>query len=155
MTVLVVANYVEGVKLYTKCEAVWDRSKTHADSKRQRDDKGERCSLRRISLLSWIGRYLSEGFGVLHTMVFLTRQGVLNGVSGVLSMCLCFLPSVSWSDLPVAYFTDIFSKHQLLDLLIKVFYSINLEKAMAPTPVLLPGKSHGWRSLVGCSPWGR
>ena len=23
-----------------------------------------------------------------------------------------------------------------------------------PTPVLLLGKSHGWRSLVGCSPWG-
>ena len=23
------------------------------------------------------------------------------------------------------------------------------------TPVLLPGKSHGWRSLVGCHPWGR
>ena len=23
-----------------------------------------------------------------------------------------------------------------------------------PTPVLLPGESHGWRSLVGCSPWG-
>ena len=26
---------------------------------------------------------------------------------------------------------------------------------MAPTPVLLPGKSHGRSSLVGCSPWGR
>ena len=26
---------------------------------------------------------------------------------------------------------------------------------MAPTPVLLPGKSHGRRSLLGCSPWGR
>ena len=25
---------------------------------------------------------------------------------------------------------------------------------MAPTPVLLPGKAHGRRSLVGCSPWG-
>ena len=25
----------------------------------------------------------------------------------------------------------------------------------APVPALLPGKSHGWRSLVGCSPWGR
>ena len=25
---------------------------------------------------------------------------------------------------------------------------------MAPPPVLLPGKSHGWRSLVGSSPWG-
>ena len=24
-----------------------------------------------------------------------------------------------------------------------------------PTPVLLPGKSHGRRSLVSCSPWGR
>ena len=24
-----------------------------------------------------------------------------------------------------------------------------------PTPALLPGKSHGWRSLVGYSPWGR
>ena len=24
-----------------------------------------------------------------------------------------------------------------------------------PTPVLLPGKSHVQRSLVGCSPWGR
>ena len=24
-----------------------------------------------------------------------------------------------------------------------------------PTPVLLPGKSHGRKSLAGCSPWGR
>ena len=24
-----------------------------------------------------------------------------------------------------------------------------------PTPVLVPGKSHGWRSLVGCRPWSR
>ena len=23
-----------------------------------------------------------------------------------------------------------------------------------PTTVFFPGKSHGWRSLVGCSPWG-
>ena len=30
-----------------------------------------------------------------------------------------------------------------------------VEEALAPTPGLLPGKSHGWRSLVGCSPWGR
>ena len=26
---------------------------------------------------------------------------------------------------------------------------------MARHSILLPGKSHGWRSLVGCSPWGR
>ena len=27
-------------------------------------------------------------------------------------------------------------------------------KQWQPTPVLLPGKSHGQRGLVGCSPWG-
>ena len=27
-------------------------------------------------------------------------------------------------------------------------------KQWQPTPVLLPGKSHGRRRLVGCSPWG-
>ena len=30
----------------------------------------------------------------------------------------------------------------------------SLEKKWQPTPVSLPGKSHGQRSLVGCSPWG-
>ena len=30
-----------------------------------------------------------------------------------------------------------------------------LRRQWQPTPVLLPGKSHGQRSLVGCSPWGR
>ena len=29
-----------------------------------------------------------------------------------------------------------------------------LEKGMQPTPVFSPGKSHGQRSLVGCSLWG-
>ena len=29
-----------------------------------------------------------------------------------------------------------------------------LRRQWQPTPVLLPGKSHGWRGLVGYSPWG-
>ena len=34
-------------------------------------------------------------------------------------------------------------------------YSLHIRRRQwHPTPVLLPGKSHGWRSLVGCSPWG-
>ena len=34
-------------------------------------------------------------------------------------------------------------------------YTIYLRRRQwHPTPVLLPGKSHRWRSLVGCSPWG-
>ena len=28
-------------------------------------------------------------------------------------------------------------------------------RAQQPAPVFLPGGSHGQRSLVGCSPWGR
>ena len=31
----------------------------------------------------------------------------------------------------------------------------NRRRQWQPSPVLLPGKSHGRRSLVGCSPWGR
>ena len=31
---------------------------------------------------------------------------------------------------------------------------IHKRRQWQPTPVLLPAKSHGWRSLVGCSPWG-
>ena len=31
----------------------------------------------------------------------------------------------------------------------------SLEEGMATSPVFLPGESHGQRSLVGYSPWGR
>ena len=33
-------------------------------------------------------------------------------------------------------------------------YGNNWRRQWQPTPVLLPGKSHGRRGLVGCSPWG-
>ena len=35
------------------------------------------------------------------------------------------------------------------------YVSIWQRRQWHPTPVLLPGKSHGRRSLEGCSPWGR
>ena len=38
---------------------------------------------------------------------------------------------------------------------IKFLCLCNRRRPWHPTPVLLPGKSHGRRSLVGCSPWGR
>ena len=37
---------------------------------------------------------------------------------------------------------------------LRVLYIKYRRRQWQPTPVLLPGKSHGWRSLVGCSPWG-
>ena len=33
--------------------------------------------------------------------------------------------------------------------------SFSQRRQWHPTPALLPGKFHGQRSLVGCSPWGR
>ena len=39
-------------------------------------------------------------------------------------------------------------------LLLYVYILLTRRRQWHPTPVLLPGKSHGWRSLVGCSPWG-
>ena len=32
--------------------------------------------------------------------------------------------------------------------------NIPWRRAQQPTPVFLPGESHGWRSLAGYSPWG-
>ena len=37
----------------------------------------------------------------------------------------------------------------------KIYLALSGRRQQHPTPVLLPGKSHGRRSLVGCSPWGR
>ena len=41
-------------------------------------------------------------------------------------------------------------------LYLKIFHNLSFlqNRQWHPTPVLLPGKSHGWRSLVGFSPWG-
>ena len=39
------------------------------------------------------------------------------------------------------------------NLIIIIFFNI-WRRQWHPTPVLLPGKSYGRRSLVGCSPWG-
>ena len=39
-------------------------------------------------------------------------------------------------------------------LLLKFVYTFQQRRQWQPTPVLLPGESHGRRRLVGCSPWG-
>ena len=36
----------------------------------------------------------------------------------------------------------------------RLFIDVIRRRQWHPTPVLLPGKSHGWRILVGCSAWG-
>ena len=54
---------------------------------------------------------------------------------------------------------DYGSDHELLiakfRLKLKKVGKTTWRRQWQPTPVLLPGKSHGRRSLVGYSPWGR
>ena len=44
---------------------------------------------------------------------------------------------------------------KVTSLLFNMLSRLVMRRQWHPTPVLLPGKSHGRRSLVGCSPWGR
>ena len=46
---------------------------------------------------------------------------------------------------------SLFTRTEILDGIVWLFW----RRQWRPTPELLPGKSHGGRSLVGCSPWGR
>ena len=50
---------------------------------------------------------------------------------------------------------DLWVKAPVCTLLSCGFSERHIFWSLHPTPVLLPGKSHGWRSLVGCSPWSR
>jgi len=83
-----------------------------------------------------------------------------------------------WSSFILLYITILFSLHHLLTrlsflpLYFPSYFVVNFlamyvwiyfwalimyhrRRQWHPTPVLLPGKSHGRISLVGCSPWGR
>ena len=54
--------------------------------------------------------------------------------------------------------TTLLSKPYGLPLLLPLYLPLSEKlrrRQWHTTPVLLPWKSHGWRSLVGCSPWGR
>ena len=86
--------------------------------------------------------------------------------SQTLAICLCILQSPHPAcelDIPepVTSFHDSKQNECMLrcvkvlgDTYILAFFSIGFGEGNG-TPVLLPGKSHGWSSLVGSSPWGR
>ena len=61
----------------------------------------------------------------------------------------------TWSGTPFFFFFSFPGKILELPNLHNHFHLDNTwRRKWQPTPVLLPGKSHGRRSLVGCSPWG-
>ena len=62
---------------------------------------------------------------------------------------LLFLCQLSYSQPLFSYSLHLKSSTHLSNVSLRI-----MEKAMAPTPVFLPGKQHGHRGLVGCSLWG-
>ena len=62
-----------------------------------------------------------------------------------------------WSTFPTVTSKPAFvNKGIYVNKYVTIFASLCMRKGRRqwhPTPVLLPGKSHGRRSLVGCSPW--
>ena len=56
-------------------------------------------------------------------------------------------------------FSIFFLVSDIIYSLYKISFRYNIaqiqRRQWQPTPVLVPGKSHGRRSLVGCSPWSR
>ena len=62
-----------------------------------------------------------------------------------------WLPSILWTSLSRPKWSRDFLwvKHRIGE-----FQPYSRRRQWHPTPVLLPGNSHGRRSLVGCSPWG-
>ena len=65
-----------------------------------------------------------------------------------LAYCIIYQHHTSKKKIPV------FPCKTLSDYKIHVRRNSRRRRQWHPTPVLLPGKSHGRGSLVGCSPWG-
>ena len=113
-----------------------------------------------LFILNWRIIALQYCVGLCHTSTWISHRHTC--VSCLLN------PSPSWTPLPYPFLPHPFWWWQCPGFGFPVSY-IKLPLAICftygsvyvrrrqwhPTPVLLPGKSHGRRSLVGCSPWGR
>ena len=81
------------------------------------------------------------------------RQQILQCVSTTHNSCT--QGSMNYPDFQVALGVSKEDTFTVLVLKTHFYNLLLLRRQWQPTPVLLPGKSHGRRSLVGCSPWGR
>ena len=109
-------------------------------------------------------------WSLFHSLIALSRINVAESSDFfLLSLIILFI----YSFIAIFYCSKIYTTWNLLFFLIggKLLYNVVLASAIQklklamiihiswrrrwhPTPVLLPGKSHGWRSPVGYSPWG-
>ena len=66
-----------------------------------------------------------------------------------------FIVSISSLHMHKMYSKESVFKHLKVSQVLHLRVHTIWRRQWYPIPVLLPGKSHGRRSLVGCSPWGR
>ena len=121
-------------------------------------------SLSRIRLLAtpWTAAYHAPSF------IEFSRQEYWSGVPLCSRVC-CHYPSLFQASARHQEHLEGVLKHGLLYPILRVPDSVGLEwgpricisniflwrRRWHPTPVLLPRKSHGQGSLIGCGPWGR
>ena len=91
------------------------------------------------SLLDWAGEAKSMITGIFWNRAVLLSTNILTSKS-----------TLTHYSLLLDYIIMISLGHRI----IAVIYAKYKRRQWHPTPVLLPWKSHGQRSLVGCGPWG-
>ena len=90
--------------------------------------------------------------GFLISMISFQKLGKNISVFTFFFYCMHILTNINcWTRADC----KLFFEEKPMVLLIYPTYRICRRRQWHPTPVLLPGKSHGRRSLEGCSPWGR
>ena len=115
------------------CESVSRNSELNTQLVLKRQEKG-RCS-----------------FNIKYCHVFgipksLTEEICVNITSNTVlcQFCLLFLIDITYHTLLLDHCLEYILPNPIFR-----------KRQWHPTPALLPGKSHGRRSLVGCGPWGR
>ena len=69
-------------------------------------------------------------------------------------LCVCLYNFITCVEFVCLYLVKMFHKHEIPPVYNHIYPRLR-RRQWHPTPVLLPGKSHGQRSLLGCNPWGR
>ena len=110
------------------------------------DAEESACSTGDLGLIPGLGRLPGEGNG--NPLQYSCLENPMDG--GAWCRLLCFnaiLPNHSTLSL----------SHRVQKTVLYIYFSFAVLyriRQRHPTPVLLSGKSHGRKSLVGCSPWG-
>ena len=91
----------------------------------------------------WSAFKPSPAHFILMTSFTTSRIGTSSFFNSICSFCV-----LGYSFIIASFLCQLFTH------LFRFFYIVIRRRPWHPTRVLLPGKSHGRRSLVGCSPWG-